>query len=145
MDPMRVSLLLLLASAALAQEGQTVPPGVVVPPPPPTPEQILAAIAAEAAAGGLVITELKPGKGDPALPGMLVAVHYTGWLQDTSRPDGKGQQFDSSRDRRQAFVFPLGQRRVIQVQRTRHLVHHDILEDGAEAPGGGIDLRLGLG
>ena len=60
-------------------------------------EQILAAIAAEAAAGGLVITELKPGKGDPALPGMLVAVHYTGWLQDTSRPDGKGQQFEIGR------------------------------------------------
>lgn len=94
--------------------GQTVPPGVVVPPAPPTPEQILASIASEAATAGLGITELKAGQGDPALPGMLVAVHYTGWLQDASRPEGKGQQFDSSRDRRQAFVFPLGQRRVIR-------------------------------
>ena len=94
--------------------GQVVPPGVVVPPAPPSPEQILAGIAADAAAGGLVITDLKVGKGEPALPGMMVAVHYTGWLHDPTRPDGKAKSFDSSRDRRQAFVFPLGQRRVIR-------------------------------
>ncbi len=94
--------------------GQTVPPGVVVPPAPPTAEQILAAIVAEGATAGLGITDLKVGKGDVALPGMMVAVHYTGWLHDPTRPEGKAKQFDSSRDRRQAFVFPLGQRRVIR-------------------------------
>jgi len=94
--------------------GQVVPPGVVVPPAPPSPEQIVAATAREAAAAGLGVVELKAGKGQAALPGMLVAVHYTGWLQDSAQPEGKGQKFDSSRDRKQPFVIPLGQRRVIR-------------------------------
>ena len=102
------------ATTATVPAGQVVPPGVVVPPPPPTPEQILAANAQEAAAAGLGITDLKVGKGAPALPGTVVAVHYTGWLQDATQPDGKGSKFDSSRDRKQPFVFPLGQRRVIR-------------------------------
>ena len=94
--------------------GQVVPPGVVVPPAPPSPEQIVAATAREAAAAGLGVVELKAGKGQVALPGMLVAVHYTGWLQDPAQPEGKGHKFDSSRDRKQPFVIPLGQRRVIR-------------------------------
>jgi len=103
-----------ISTTATVPAGQVVPPGVVVPPPPPTPEQILAATAREAAAGGLGITDLKVGKGAPALPGTIVAVHYTGWLQDATQPDGKGSKFDSSRDNKQPFVFPLGQRRVIR-------------------------------
>lgn len=102
------------AASAAVPAGQVVPPGVVVPPPPPTPEQVIAATAQEAAAAGLGISDLKPGKGQAALPGMLVAVHYTGWLQDTTQPEGKGRKFDSSRDRKQPFVIPLGQRRVIR-------------------------------
>jgi FKBP-type peptidyl-prolyl cis-trans isomerase FkpA len=42
-----------------------------------------------------------------------VAVHYTGWLYDPARPDGKGKKFDSSVDRGEPFVFPLGGGRVI--------------------------------
>lgn len=101
-------------AAAPLPAGQVVPPGVVVPPPPPSPEQIVAATAREAAAAGLGVVELKAGKGQAALPGMLVAVHYTGWLQDLAQPEGKGHKFDSSRDRKQPFVIPLGQRRVIR-------------------------------
>ncbi len=41
-------------------------------------------------------------------------VHYTGWLQDTSAPDGKGAKFDSSLDRNDPFLFPLGKQRVIR-------------------------------
>jgi FKBP-type peptidyl-prolyl cis-trans isomerase FkpA len=41
-------------------------------------------------------------------------VHYTGWLYDPSKPDNKGSKFDSSVDRGQPFVFPLGAGRVIQ-------------------------------
>lgn len=102
------------STAAPVPAGQVVPPGVVVPPAPPTPEQIVAATAREAAAAGLGVVELKAGKGQAALPGMLVAVHYTGWLQDPTQPEGKGHKFDSSRDRKQPFVIPLGQRRVIR-------------------------------
>lgn len=101
-------------AAAPVPAGQVVPPGVVVPPPPPSPEQVIAATSREAAAAGLGVVELKAGKGQAALPGMLVAVHYTGWLQDPAQPEGKGRKFDSSRDRKQPFVIPLGQRRVIR-------------------------------
>ena len=41
-------------------------------------------------------------------------VHYTGWLYDEDQPEGKGEKFDSSRDRNQPYSFPLGAGRVIQ-------------------------------
>jgi len=40
--------------------------------------------------------------------GFNVTVHYTGWLYDPSKPDGKGKKFDSSVDRHEPFVFFLG-------------------------------------
>jgi FKBP-type peptidyl-prolyl cis-trans isomerase FkpA len=57
-------------------------------------------------ASGLVIEELVVGDGDEAAAGQTVTVHYTGWLTD-------GRKFDSSKDRNDPFVFPLGQRHVI--------------------------------
>lgn len=54
------------------------------------------------------------GTGDEAVQGKTVAVHYTGWLYDASAPENKGAKFDSSRDRGQAFEFPLGAGRVIK-------------------------------
>lgn len=57
-------------------------------------------------ASGLVIEDLSVGAGEPAAAGRNVTVHYTGWLAD-------GTKFDSSRDRGDPFVFPLGGRRVI--------------------------------
>jgi FKBP-type peptidyl-prolyl cis-trans isomerase FkpA len=53
------------------------------------------------------------GEGAEATAGNRVTVHYTGWLFDESAPDNKGQKFDSSRDRGDPFVFPLGAGRVI--------------------------------
>ena len=65
------------------------------------------------------VTELKKidqgvGNGREAEPGLNVTVHYTGWLYDPSKPDGKGEKFDSSVDRGEPFIFFLGGQQVIR-------------------------------
>jgi len=62
----------------------------------------------------LITTDVKIGEGDQATTGKNVSVHYTGWLFDAAAPEYKGKKFDSSRDRNEPFVFPLGGGRVIQ-------------------------------
>ena len=62
---------------------------------------------------GLKMIDHKVGTGTEAVAGKRVTVHYTGWLFDESAPDNKGKKFDSSRDRGDPFVFPLGAGRVI--------------------------------
>jgi FKBP-type peptidyl-prolyl cis-trans isomerase FkpA len=57
-------------------------------------------------------TDLQAGKGAEAIKGMHLLVNYTGWLYDPSRPDMKGQQFDSSVGRA-PFDFVLGAGMVI--------------------------------
>jgi FKBP-type peptidyl-prolyl cis-trans isomerase len=96
---MRVLRRSLLAAAWLAL---AIPASAQDPAAPPAPEAVLQ------------VTDILAGIGDEALPGMIVIVHYTGWLHDPSARDGRGKQFDSSRDRRQPFSFPLGAGRVIQ-------------------------------
>lgn len=55
------------------------------------------------------------GTGDAVASGQAVAVQYTGWIYDPSKPAGKGAKFDSSRDRPPApFSFMLGAGRVIK-------------------------------
>jgi FKBP-type peptidyl-prolyl cis-trans isomerase FkpA len=54
------------------------------------------------------------GQGREAEPGFNVTVHYTGWLYDPSKADGKGAKFDSSVDRHEPFVFFLGGGQVIR-------------------------------
>jgi FKBP-type peptidyl-prolyl cis-trans isomerase FkpA len=56
----------------------------------------------------------KLGTGAEAIKGVSVVVHYTGWLYAPAAPDHKGTKFDSSRDRNEPFVFPLGGGRVIR-------------------------------
>ena len=58
-------------------------------------------------ASGLEYWDIKAGTGDTAVKGQQVRVHYTGWLTD-------GKKFDSSVDRGEPFVFPLGAGRVIK-------------------------------
>ena len=53
------------------------------------------------------VEDLVVGTGAEAQTGQMVTVHYTGWLTD-------GQKFDSSKDRNDPFVFPLGQGYVIK-------------------------------
>jgi FKBP-type peptidyl-prolyl cis-trans isomerase FkpA len=53
------------------------------------------------------------GTGAEAMAGAKVTVHYTGWLYDQTKPDQKGEQFDSSRTGGQPFEFALGAGQVI--------------------------------
>lgn len=62
----------------------------------------------------LIKKDTVAGEGREAEAGFNVSVHYTGWLYDPAKPDGKGQKFDSSVDRRDPFVFFLGAGQVIQ-------------------------------
>lgn len=55
---------------------------------------------------GLHYLDLLPGTGETAIAGRQISVHYTGWLTD-------GTKFDSSRDRGDPFVMPLGAGHVI--------------------------------
>ena len=62
----------------------------------------------------LTLIDQVVGTGKTAEAGVPVSVHYTGWLYDAKLPGGKGKKFDSSVDRGQPFVFPLGGKRVIR-------------------------------
>ncbi len=90
---------------------------------------------------GLIIEEIAIGEGDLAVAGMQATVHYTGWLTT-------GAKFDSSKDRNDPFVFPLGQNYVIsgwdegvqgmKVGGTRKLTIPPELGYGARGAGGVI-------
>ncbi len=58
-------------------------------------------------ASGLEYVVVHSGKGTQATAGKMATVHYTGYLLD-------GKKFDSSVERGDPFVFPLGQGQVIQ-------------------------------
>jgi len=62
----------------------------------------------------LIKTDTKVGTGEEATGGHTVKVHYTGWLYKADAPQKKGAKFDSSVDRGEPFVFPLGSGRVIK-------------------------------
>lgn len=57
-------------------------------------------------ASGLEYWDLREGNGKTATAGHKVQVHYEAWLDD-------GMKFDSSVERDRAFVFKLGEGRVI--------------------------------
>jgi FKBP-type peptidyl-prolyl cis-trans isomerase FkpA len=62
-------------------------------------------------ATGLQYEDTVVGEGAEATRGTSVTVHYTGWLYT----DGvQGAKFDSSKDRNDPFVFPLGAGMVIR-------------------------------
>jgi FKBP-type peptidyl-prolyl cis-trans isomerase FkpA len=62
-------------------------------------------------ASGLQYDDALVGSGKRAEAGRNVSVHYTGWLYENGV---KGAKFDSSKDRNDPFVFPLGAGRVIK-------------------------------
>ena len=67
----------------------------------------IAAMPSTTTASGLQFEELVVGSGNTATAGQKVSVHYTGWLTN-------GTKFDSSKDRGEPFVFPLGKGHVIR-------------------------------
>jgi len=69
---------------------------------------------ANAASESLTKIDVRIGKGEDAVAGKTVNVHYTGWLFDKTAPNNKGEKFDSSRDRPGHFTFSLGAGRVIK-------------------------------
>jgi FKBP-type peptidyl-prolyl cis-trans isomerase FkpA len=62
----------------------------------------------------LIKTDIKVATREEATGGHTVKVHYTGWLYKADAPQKKGVKFDSSVDRGEPFVFPLGSGRVIK-------------------------------
>ncbi|MEQ1895950.1 MAG: FKBP-type peptidyl-prolyl cis-trans isomerase [Vicinamibacterales bacterium] len=89
-------------------------------------------------------TDLVVGTGTLAVAGSRATVAYTGWLYDTSRPEGKGTSFDAST----SFPFTIGAGQVIagwdqgvpgmRVGGQRRLVLPPSLAYGSRSPGAGI-------
>jgi FKBP-type peptidyl-prolyl cis-trans isomerase FkpA len=96
-------------------------------------------------ASGLSFEDTVIGSGEVATKGHTVSVHYTGWLFND---DMQGNKFDSSKDRRDPFVFKLGAGMVIrgwdegvagmQVGGLRTLIIPAALGYGARGAGGVI-------
>ena len=96
-------------------------------------------------ASGLEFEDTVTGTGALASKGQSVTVHYTGWLYKNGQ---QGAKFDSSKDRRDPFVFSLGAGMVIrgwdegvagmQVGGTRVLIIPAALGYGARGAGGVI-------
>ncbi|AJG20474.1 MULTISPECIES: FKBP-type peptidyl-prolyl cis-trans isomerase [Cupriavidus] len=94
---------------------------------------------------GLQFEDTVTGEGAEATAGKHVTVHYTGWLYENEQA---GRKFDSSKDRNDPFVFPLGAGHVIRgwdegvqgmkVGGTRRLVIPAELGYGARGAGGVI-------
>jgi FKBP-type peptidyl-prolyl cis-trans isomerase FkpA len=57
-------------------------------------------------------TDVRAGTGVEAASGNVLTVHYTGWLYDAAKPDGKGVQFETSVGGT-PFSFTLGAGQVI--------------------------------
>jgi FKBP-type peptidyl-prolyl cis-trans isomerase FkpA len=97
-------------------------------------------------ASGLKYEDEIVGSGAEARCGQHVTVHYTGWLQ--AADGGRGEKFDSSIDRGEAFKFPLGSGHVIRgwddgvegmrVGGTRTLIVPSALGYGAHGAGSAI-------
>lgn len=60
------------------------------------------------------IVDLQPGAGASVAAGQTAVVQYTGWLYETSAPDKKGKEFDSSSKGGQPFRFAVGGGQVIK-------------------------------
>ncbi|PHH72630.1 hypothetical protein CDD82_5872 [Ophiocordyceps australis] len=62
---------------------------------------------------GVTKTTQRPGSGQKPAVGDTVTIEYTGFLKDKSKPDNKGEKFDSSVGRGD-FVVDIGVGQVIK-------------------------------
>ncbi len=95
-------------------------------------------------------TDLVVGTGATAVVGNRITVSYTGWLYDSTQPNGKGKQFESLA----SFPFTLGAGTVIKgwdqgvvgmrVGGQRRLVIPPELAYGNQSPGSGIPANATL-
>lgn len=96
----------------------------------------------------LITHDIQFGKGKLAEANRAVLMHYTGWLYDATKPDGKGKKFDSSKDRGMPFSTMIGVGKVIkgwdqgvpgmQVGGQRILLIPPEMGYGAGGAGGGL-------
>jgi len=94
---------------------------------------------------GLKYIDLVVGKGEEAVKGTTVEMHYTGWLEDKGE---KGKKFDSSHDSKRPYTFKLGAGKVIKgwdegivgmkTGGKRRLIIPSKLGYGARSVGGGL-------
>jgi FKBP-type peptidyl-prolyl cis-trans isomerase FkpA len=91
-------ILLLLAAACRGNDTSDLPEGAPM---------------ADTGITKLQMVDNKVGDGAEARAGRVIRVHYTGWLYDASKPDKRGDKFDSSKDANEPFQFTLGAREVI--------------------------------
>jgi FKBP-type peptidyl-prolyl cis-trans isomerase len=101
MNLSKLSLLACVALAAACGSKPETPPTAAAPP-------------AANPVTALQTTTLKPGTGATIGGGQIAVVQYTGWLYEAGATDHKGKQFDSSRERREPFKFPLDTGSVIK-------------------------------
>ena len=102
-------------------------------------------------ASGLQYEDVVIGSGPEAGQGRNVTVHYTGWLYQDGQ---QGAKFDSSKDRDEPFIFPLGAGMVIKgwdegvqgmrVGGQRTLIIPPALGYGARGAGGVIPANATL-
>jgi len=62
----------------------------------------------------LIVKDIEKGTGRTVVPRTAILVGYTGWLYDGCKPDLKGAEFDSSRNRATPLGFVVGAGRVIK-------------------------------
>ena len=74
----------------------------------------LPAPAGEPAGNGEQVTDLVVGDGAEIRGGWFAVMHYTGWVLDAGRPEAKGAQFVSSRERGKTTTFVYGYKRALE-------------------------------
>jgi FKBP-type peptidyl-prolyl cis-trans isomerase FkpA len=100
----KITLLMLVAITAACSSKSDAPVSSAAAPPSAAPPAVTS----------LQSEVLKPGTGATVGGGQMAVVQYTGWLYEAGAADHKGKQFDSSRDRKEAFKFPVGTGSVIK-------------------------------